>query len=98
MRNVYDISVARRGELVLLTVTANAFLHHMVRNIAGVLIAVGAGEEPVEWVDEVLAARDRTRGGVTAAAGGLYLAGIRYAPVLGLPSEATGIPLGVLSP
>jgi tRNA pseudouridine38-40 synthase len=98
MRNVYDISVMRRGELVLLTVTANAFLHHMVRNIAGVLIAVGAGEQRVEWVEEVLAARDRTRGGVTAAAGGLYLTGIRYAPALGLPSEPAGVPLAVLVP
>jgi len=96
MRNIYEISVTRRSEIVVLTVTANAFLHHMVRNIAGVLIAVGAGEQPIEWIDQVLAARDRTRGGVTAAAGGLYLAGIRYAPALGLPSEPSGLPLMVL--
>ena len=75
MRNVYEIGVRRHGEFVILTVMANAFLHHMVRNIAGVVIAVGTGERPTSWVDEVLAARDRTRGGVTAPAGGLYLAG-----------------------
>jgi tRNA pseudouridine38-40 synthase len=87
MRNVYEISVTRRGELVELNVCANAFLHHMVRNIAGVLIAIGTGERPVDWTAEVLEYRDRRMGGVTAAPSGLYLAGIRYAPALNLPSE-----------
>ena len=87
MRNVHEISVQRYGEVLVLTVMANAFLHHMVRNIAGVLIAIGSGDRPVEWAAEVLAARDRKLGGVTAVAGGLYLAGIRYAPALQLPSE-----------
>ncbi|MBM0107007.1 tRNA pseudouridine(38-40) synthase TruA [Steroidobacter sp. S1-65] len=87
MRNLHEISVTRHGELVVLTVCANAFLHHMVRNIAGVLIAIGSGERPVDWSAQVLAHRDRKLGGVTAAPGGLYLAGIRYAPALNLPSE-----------
>jgi tRNA pseudouridine38-40 synthase len=87
MRNLHEISVIRRGELVILDVCANAFLHHMVRNIAGVLIAIGTGEQPTRWAAEVLAARDRTQGGVTAPASGLYLSGVRYAPALGLPSE-----------
>jgi tRNA pseudouridine38-40 synthase len=87
MRNVYEITVTRQGELVILTVCANAFLHHMVRNIAGVLIAVGTGERSVDWPAEVLAYRDRRLGGVTAVPHGLYLAGIRYAPALNLPSE-----------
>jgi tRNA pseudouridine38-40 synthase len=94
MRNVHEIGVQRYGELLVLTVMANAFLHHMVRNIAGVLIAIGSGDRPVEWAAEVLAARDRKLGGVTAAPGGLYLAGIRYAPALRLPSEpAFGTPV-----
>jgi tRNA pseudouridine38-40 synthase len=87
MRNLHEISVVRRGELVVVSVMANAFLHHMVRNIAGVLIAIGVGERPVSWAAEVLEAHDRKQGGVTAAAGGLYLAGIRYSPALALPSE-----------
>lgn len=87
MRNLYEIGVERRGPLVVLTVCANAFLHHMVRNIAGVLIAIGTGERPTDWTAEVLALRDRTRGGVTAVGSGLYLVGIRYAPALALPSE-----------
>jgi tRNA pseudouridine38-40 synthase len=87
MRNLHEITVERSGERIVLTVCANAFLHHMVRNIAGVLIAIGTGERPADWAGEVLAARDRTRGGVTAPGGGLYLAGIRYAASLALPSE-----------
>jgi tRNA pseudouridine38-40 synthase len=87
MRNLHEISVTRRGELVILTVAANAFLHHMVRNIAGVLIAIGTGEQPVDWTAQVLAYRNRKLGGVTAVPGGLYLAGIRYAAALSLPSE-----------
>lgn len=87
MRHLHRISVERRGQLIVLEVCANAFLHHMVRNIAGVLIAIGTGERSPDWAAEVLAARDRTQGGVTAAAAGLYLVGVRYAAALGLPSE-----------
>jgi tRNA pseudouridine38-40 synthase len=87
MRNMHAIEVQRTGEHIVITVRANAFLHHMVRNIAGVLIAIGSGERTTDWSAEVLAARDRTQGGVTAPPGGLYLAGIRYTPSLGLPSE-----------
>lgn len=87
IRHVYDLQVERRGEIVALSVTANAFLHHMVRNIAGVLIAIGRGERPVEWVNEVLDARDRRQGGVTAPPGGLYLSAVRYPAAFGLPSE-----------
>jgi tRNA pseudouridine38-40 synthase len=86
MRCVYQIAVSREREFVMLDVTANAFLHHMVRNIAGVLIAVGVGDRPIEWVAEVLAVRDRRAGGITAPPNGLYLAGVRYAESLRLPS------------
>lgn len=87
-RYVEFIRVSRVGEYVAIDVTANAFLHHMVRNIAGVLIAVGSGKQPVAWVQAVLAARDRRAGGVTAPAEGLYLAGVRYPAELALPSAA----------
>lgn len=87
MRRVHEITVERRGEYVVLNVLANAFLHHMVRNIAGVLIAIGTGKRPPDWAAEVLAARDRRQGGVTAVASGLYLAGVLYAPSLQLPSD-----------
>lgn len=86
MRNVHSIRVSRCGEYVVIDVTANAFLHHMVRNIAGVLIAVGRGKQPVSWPHEVLLARQRTAGGVTAAASGLYLFGVGYPDAFGLPT------------
>lgn len=85
LRRVERIEVTRRGDFVALGVTANAFLHHMVRNIAGTLIAVGRGEHPVEWVREVLESRDRRTAGHTADAGGLYLAGVLFPVGTGLP-------------
>ncbi len=97
MRRMHEITVERHGEVLVLTVLANAFLHHMVRNIAGVLIAIGTGERPVEWAQEVLEARDRTKGGITAPAAGLYLAGVQYSRSLGLPSESAQI-LGAACP
>ena len=87
MRRLYSITVTRQKETVTIQVTANAFLHHMVRNIAGVLIAVGRGEQAIDWPHEVLHARDRKQGGITAPAQGLYLAGVKYAEGLQLPSE-----------
>jgi tRNA pseudouridine38-40 synthase len=87
IRRLESISVRRTGEYLAIDVTANAFLHHMVRNIAGVLIAIGCGDQPIDWVSTLLAARDRRVGGVTAVPQGLYLIGVRYAPEFGLPSE-----------
>jgi tRNA pseudouridine38-40 synthase len=58
--------------------TANAFLHHMVRNIAGVLMVIGAGKYPVEWIQEVLQAKDRRKGAETAPAYGLYFVDAAY--------------------
>jgi len=87
VKQLRRLDISRHGAYWRFDFEASAFLHHMVRNIVGVLIAIGSGERPVDWAAEVLAARDRTKGGVTAAPGGLYLAGIRYTPSLGLPSE-----------
>lgn len=88
MRRVHHIAVMRSGEYVVIDVTANAFLHHMVRNITGVLLAVGRGRQPMNWPVQVLAARDRGSAGVTAPAAGLYLVGVQYAAALALPSRA----------
>ena len=89
VRRVRSVAVARHGDIVEIAITANAFLHHMVRNIAGTLLAVGSGERPREWVAEILQSRDRTRAGVTAPPQGLYLAGIEYPSACGLPSMPT---------
>jgi tRNA pseudouridine38-40 synthase len=77
--------VSRQGRHVVLDIHANAFLHHMVRNIAGVLIPIGQGKRDAEWVREVMEARDRRASGITAPAGGLYLVGVDYDPAFGLP-------------
>jgi tRNA pseudouridine38-40 synthase len=84
VRTLYRLDVSRSGELLYLDVEANAFLHHMVRNIAGVLMSVGRGDRPPGWVAEVLNHRDRTRGGVTAPPGGLYLVGVAYPVAFGM--------------
>lgn len=85
VRSIGRIELTRRGDLIYLDVEANAFLHHMVRNIAGVLIAVGRGEAEADWVGEVLAHGDRTRAGVTAPPHGLYLVAVRYPEVYEIP-------------
>jgi tRNA pseudouridine38-40 synthase len=97
IRRLQFIEVRRFDETLMISVRANAFLHHMVRNIAGVLIAVGDGDRPVEWVAEVLEARDRRLGGVTAPPNGLYLSGVEYDSALQLPSHARQI-LGMACP
>ena len=87
IRRLESIAVTRQGDYIRVDVTANAFLHHMVRNIVGTLLAVGSGDRSAGWVAEVLAARDRRVGGVTAPPQGLYLAGIRYPIEFNIPAE-----------
>lgn len=78
MRNVMEFSVERHGDFVVLEIEANAFLHHMVRNIVGTLMKIGAGfKEPI-WMQEVLAAKSRRAAAETAPADGLYLITVRY--------------------
>ena len=95
MRNVHAIEVEREGEAITIDVTANAFLQHMVRNIAGVLIKVGKGEEEPAWAQQVLESRDRTKAGITAPAEGLYLTQIRYAEEFELPAMAAPALVGL---
>lgn len=85
VRTIHRLEVWREGPYVHIEVEANAFLHHMVRNIAGVLMAIGTGEQPPEWADEVLKARDRRLGGVTAPPHGLYLIRVDYPEAFGIP-------------
>ncbi|HRF42803.1 MAG TPA: tRNA pseudouridine(38-40) synthase TruA [Candidatus Competibacteraceae bacterium] len=92
VREIQELTVRRQGDGVVLDVKANAFLHHMVRNIAGVLMPVGVGDQPVEWVREVLERCDRTQAGVTAPAEGLYLLAVYYPEQFGLPVATETVP------
>jgi tRNA pseudouridine38-40 synthase len=74
----------------VIDIQANAFLHHMVRNIAGSLLAVGSGRQPAGWIARLLAARDRTKAADTAAPEGLYLVAVEYPDGYGLPSTPYG--------
>jgi tRNA pseudouridine38-40 synthase len=84
-RNLRVIDIERRGEWLSVTVTANAFLQHMVRNIVGVLVTIGSGEQPPGWAQAVLESRDRRQGGIAAPAHGLTLIDVAYPARFGLP-------------
>lgn len=86
VRTVYRLELGQIGPLVTIEIEANGFLHHMVRNIAGVLMAIGRAEADPGWAREVLDGRDRCLGGVTAPPEGLYLAWVRYPEVYGVPN------------
>lgn len=97
VREIQYLHLVRRGDLIILEVQANAFLHHMVRNIVGVLMAVGAGDKPPSWVGEVLSARSRSAGGVTARPNGLYLVAVDFPASFALPQGRPG-PLFLTEP
>jgi tRNA pseudouridine38-40 synthase len=94
-RNIFAITIVREGEWLILTIRANAFLQHMVRNIVGVLVAIGAGDEAPQWAKQVLESRDRTRGGVAAPAHGLTLVEVEYPVTSGIPAGTTSALLPV---
>jgi tRNA pseudouridine38-40 synthase len=87
IREIQAIQISRQNELIYIDIKANAFLHHMVRNISGSLIAIGRGEYPVEWLSEVLQARDRRLAGMTASAAGLYFLRPYYPEPFVLPNS-----------
>ena len=86
VRHVERIAVTRDDDWVRIDITANAFLHHMVRNVAGLLMSVGEGDSPPDRVAQVLASRDRRTSAATAPPDGLYLAAVRYPDGFGLPA------------
>ncbi|RZI43040.1 tRNA pseudouridine(38-40) synthase TruA [Herbaspirillum sp. HC18] len=88
VKTMQDIRIERRGDLIVVTLTANAFLHHMVRNIVGSLIVVGNGNQPPVWMADILASRDRSRAAPTFMPDGLYLAKIAYDEKWRLPQES----------
>jgi tRNA pseudouridine38-40 synthase len=87
VKQMRRIEISRRGAYLRFEFEANAFLHHMIRNIMGCLIAVGSGKKPAEWIDEVLQARQRKIAAPTFAPDGLYFLGPRYDAHWGLPES-----------
>ena len=94
VRQVHYCDLEREGERLELRIGANGFLHHMVRNIVGVLVTIGRGEAQVGWVEELLAIRDRARGGVTAPPQGLYFVRADYPAEFDLPRRVVELPGG----
>lgn len=90
VRFLEQIHVTRKGHFVVIDVQANAFLHHMVRNIAGALMAVGTGKQSLSWIHDILAAKDRTLAGVTAPPHGLYLVDVGYPEGISIPAAECG--------
>ncbi|MEZ9526988.1 tRNA pseudouridine(38-40) synthase TruA [Enterovibrio norvegicus] len=89
-RNIHHLNVTRQGAFVIIDIKANAFVHHMVRNITGSLIAVGLKEQKPEWIKWLLEAKDRNLAAATAKAEGLYLVEVDYPAEYALPSSPAG--------
>jgi tRNA pseudouridine38-40 synthase len=90
IRTIYSIKITRIGDQVILDFVANAYLHHMIRNMAGVLMSIGSGRAPIIWAKEILHAKNRCKGGVTASPLGLYLVQVQYPEDFGLPQLEVG--------
>jgi tRNA pseudouridine38-40 synthase len=85
VRTIHSLQVEKRGDTIDFTVRANAFLHHMVRNLVGTLVYVGKGKRPPQWVNELLRSKDRAKAAPTFGPEGLYLETIEYEPRWKLP-------------
>jgi len=90
VRHVSHLTLTKHGQLIVLDIQANGFLHHMVRNIVGALLEIGEGLQPIEWIDHLLAVQDRKEAGVTAPPDGLYFINAYYPDEFKLPD----LPLG----
>ncbi len=89
IKNLARLDINNQGDVIIFDLTANAFLHHMVRNIVGCLVYVGKGKHPPQWMKEVLESRNRNFAAPTFAPGGLYLRRIQYDAKWGLPQSRT---------
>jgi tRNA pseudouridine38-40 synthase len=90
IRNIHSVDISRRGRMVMIEITANAFLLHMVRNIVGSLVAIGSDQQPIAWLQQVLDGCDRKAAGVTISPAGLYLVKVNYPDTFRLPEMPIG--------
>ncbi len=95
MRELQEITICREGKFIYVDIVANAFLHHMVRNIVGSLFEVGTTRQSPKWFTELLAVKDRTQAGITAPACGLYFVSVDYPKAFELPTKASPPSFGV---
>ena len=89
-RNLMHLQIERYQDFIVIDIKANAFLHHMVRNITGCLLEIGMKKRPPQWIAELLAAKDRTLAAATAKAEGLYLVAVDYPAQFEIPTSAMG--------
>lgn len=90
IKQLKQLDISRGGYLIHFDLHADAFLHHMVRNLVGSLVHVGKGRQTPDWLAQVLESRDRSKAAATFAPDGLYLNGVEYAEHWGLPAMPTG--------
>lgn len=90
VRNVHHARFVQQGDLLVLDIKADGFLHHMVRNIIGTCLTIGRKEEPVSWIDHLLQVKDRTQAGITAPSDGLYFVNAFYTEEYELPKTKLG--------
>jgi tRNA pseudouridine38-40 synthase len=85
IRTIHSLEIEERSQTFHFVIRANAFLHHMVRNLVGTLVYVGKGKHPPQWVSELLESRNRAKAAPTFGPQGLYLETIEYERKWGLP-------------
>ena len=95
LKQLYGAEISQHGPFILFEFSANAFLHHMVRNLVGSLVYIGKGKYPPGWMGELLQQKDRTRAAPTFAPDGLYLSGVHYDEKWGLPVRERGLELWI---
>ncbi|MBB1270336.1 tRNA pseudouridine(38-40) synthase TruA [Shewanella sp. SR44-3] len=89
-RSIHEVNVTRQGMYIMVDIKANAFLHHMVRNIVGSLLEIGLGNRPLNWISELIAVKDRRQAAATAKPNGLYLVDVTYPEEFAIPKLALG--------
>ncbi|CAM3860658.1 tRNA pseudouridine(38-40) synthase TruA [Rheinheimera salexigens] len=90
VRTLHHLTITRHNDYIVIDIKANAFLHHMVRNIAGSLLEVGMQVRPPEWIGELLVEKDRALAAATAKPGGLYLVDVDYPEQFAIPASVGG--------